>query len=166
MQLIVKVKELVSLGVDPEAIKRDDTKAVELDFFCSDLFIPGKIQISLKGINLLKNKLKNSLNIGGIKQIKDEGFSDDNELKKYPTMLKKYSNNLVLSVARAAAISRIINKEFRFPENLIVVTGYVDSQYLNSDKKKNKNFNNSVVITILKDKSIGKNSGPNINKAG
>ena len=152
LKIIGRVKELVELGISPEAITRNDTKTIELKESNTNLFVPGKINISSSGSSILKKKLKNILSKGGIRQIKVEGHTDDEEFNRYPKLKNKYSNNLAFSIARASVVAQIINKSFKFPENLTIITGYGSKQPVksNSDNK----INSRIEIKVLQDKNI------------
>ena len=157
LKLMGKVKELVESGVSPEAIIRDDTKTIELVLSNSDLFLPGKIKLSPNGSIILKEKLKDILSKGGIRQIRIEGHTEEEDFSMHQKLIKKYSNNLAFSIARASAVSQILNKNFRFPEKLTIITGFGAKQpiklnSLNLDKK----TNSRIEIKALQDKNIKK----------
>tara|TARA_B100000686_G_C16775794_1_gene968364 strand:- start:308 stop:1873 length:1566 start_codon:yes stop_codon:yes gene_type:complete len=159
LAMLGKVKGLVEEGVDPETIKRNDIKVIELVIRSADLFINGDTRLSSKGSGLLKKKLQSSLTLGGIKQIRVEGHTDDIELKIHPKLMKRYRDNLIFSAARAGAVSKFISRHFKFPDKLIVVTGYGDFQPLRPNKSKaNRALNRRIVLKILRDKSIRKSS--------
>ena len=124
LKLMGKVKELVESGISPEAIIRDDTKTIELILSNSDLFLPGKIKLSPNGSIILKEKLKDILSKGGIRQIRIEGHTEEKDFSMHQKLIKKYSNNLAFSIARASAVSQILNKSFKFPEKLTIITGF------------------------------------------
>ena len=158
LKLIDKAKELVELGISPEAITRSDTKVIELIESNIDLFVPGKINISSSGSNILKKKLKNILSKGGIRQIRVEGHTNDDEFNRYPKLKNKYSNNLAFSIARASSVAQIIIKNFKFPENQTIITGYGAKQPVKfSSSSSNNKINSRIEIKILQDKNI-KNS--------
>ena len=157
LKLMGKVKELVESGISPEAIIRGDTKTIELILSNSDLFLPGKIKLSSNGSNMLKEKLKDILSKGGIRQIRIEGHTEEEDFSMHQKLIKKYSNNLAFSIARASAVSQILNKSFRFPEKLTIITGFGAKQpiklnSLNLDKK----TNSRIEIKALQDKNIKK----------
>ena len=157
LKLMGKVKELVESGISPEAIIRDDTKTIELILSNSDLFLPGKIKLSPNGSIILKEKLKDILSKGGIRQIRIEGHTEEEDFSMHQKLIKKYSNNLAFSIARASAVSQILNKSFRFPEKLTIITGFGAKQpiklnSLNLDKK----TNSRIEIKALQDKNIKK----------
>ena len=152
LKIIGRVKELVELGVNPEALSRSDTKTIELHQPNTVLFVPGKINISSSGSSILKKKLKNILSKGGIRQIKVEGHTDDEEFNRYPKLKNKYSNNLAFSIARASAVAQIINKSFKFPENLTIITGYGSKQPVKSNS--GNKINSRIEIKVLQDKNI------------
>ena len=155
LKLVGKVKELVKLGVNPETIARDDVKTVKLRFVSSNIFLSGKLKISPKGKNLIKKRLKSILKIGGIKQIKINAHTDNFSLEDNPILLKKYHNNLVFSVAQASLVSEFISTELRFPEKLIVVTGYGSNQPAKGNNSEDSFMSNQrILIEVLKDKSI------------
>ncbi|MZG31233.1 MAG: hypothetical protein F3741_10615, partial [Nitrospinae bacterium] len=157
LKIIGKVKELVKSGVDPETIIRNDADEVRLIFPSSDLFIPGDIKLSRKGLNRLNSKFKDMISLGGIKQIRIESYTDKKELKNSQKISKKYSNNFTLSVARSNTIARVFNKKYRFPENSTVITGYDSTRQSNLRMaKKNKTMANRVEIEIIRDKNIKK----------
>ena len=158
LKLIGRVKDLVKLGISPEAITRNDTKTINLVMSNADLFVPGEIKLSSNGSNILKKKFKNILSKGGIKQIWIEGHTDDDEFGKHPKLRKKYSNNLAFSIARASSIAQIINKNFKFPEKLTIITGYGAKQPVKLNAiKPNKNINSRIEIKALQDKNIKNN---------
>jgi chemotaxis protein MotB len=157
LKLMGKVQELVKAGISPEAIIRDDTKTIELILSNSDLFLPGKIKLSPNGSIILKEKLKDILLKGGIRQIRIEGHTDDDDFNMHQKKIKKYSTNLAFSVAHASAIAQILNKSFKFPEKLTIITGFGSKQPiklkpLNLDKNKNSR----IEIKVLQDKNIKK----------
>ena len=156
LKLIGRVKDLVKLGISPEAITRNDTKTINLVMSNADLFVPGEIKLSSNGSNILKKKFKNILSKGGIKQIWVEGHTDDDEFGKYPKLRKKYSNNLAFSIARASSIAQIINKNFKFPEKLTIITGYGAKQPVKLNAIK-PNINSRIEIKALQDKNIKNN---------
>ena len=157
LKLMGKVKELVESGISPEAIIRDDTKTIELILSSSDLFLPGKIKLSPNGSNMLKEKLKNILSKGGIRQIRIEGHTEEKDFSLHQKLIKKYSNNLAFSIARASAIAQILNKSFKFPEKLTIITGFGAKQPIKLNPLNlDKNTNSRIVIKALQDKKIKK----------
>ena len=157
LKLMGKVKELVESGISPEAIIRDDTKTIELILSNSDLFLPGKIKLSTNGTNILKEKLKNILSKGGIRQIKIEGHTEEIDFSIHQKLIKKYSNNLAFSIARASAVSKILNKSFKFPEKLTIITGFGANQPVKLNSLNlDKNTNSRIVIKAIQDKNIKK----------
>ena len=157
LKLMGKVKELVKSGITPEAIIRDDTKTIELILSNSDLFLPGKIKISPNGLNILKEKLINILSKGGIRQIRIEGHTDDDDFNMHQKKIKKYSTNLAFSVAHASAIAQIIIKNFRFPEKTTIITGFGSKQPIKINPLNlDKNTNSRIEIKVLQDKNIKK----------
>ena len=158
LKLIGRAKDLVKLGISPEAITRNDTKTINLVMSNADLFVPGEIKLSSNGSNILKKKFKNILSKGGIKQVWIEGHTNDDEFGKHPKLRKKYSNNLAFSIARASSIAQIINKNFKFPEKLTIITGYGAKQPVKLNAiKPNKNINSRIEIKALQDKNIKNN---------
>ena len=157
LKLMGKVKELVESGISPEAIIRDDTKTIELILSNSDLFLPGKIKLSPNGSNMLKEKLKNILSKGGIRQIRIEGHTEEKDFSLHQKLIKKYSNNLAFSIARASAIAQILNKSFKFPEKLTIITGFGAKQPIKLNPLNlDKNTNSRIEIKALQDKNIKK----------
>ena len=157
LKLMGKVKELVESGISPEAIIRDDTKTIELILSNSDLFLPGKIKLSPNGSNILKEKLKNILSKGGIRQIRIEGHTEEKDFSLHQKLIKKYSNNLAFSIARASAIAQILNKSFKFPEKLTIITGFGAKQPIKlGPLNLDKNTNSRIEIKALQDKNIKK----------
>ena len=157
LKLMGKVKELVESGISPEAIIRDDTKTIELILSNSDLFLPGKIKLSPNGSNMLKEKLKNILSKGGIRQIRIEGHTEEKDFSIHQKLIKKYSNNLAFSIARASAIAQILNKSFKFPEKLTIITGFGAKQPIKLNPLNlDKNTNSRIEIKALQDKKIKK----------
>ena len=157
LKLMGKVKELVKSGITPEAIIRDDTKTIELILSNSDLFLPGKIKISPNGLNILKEKLINILSKGGIRQIRIEGHTEEKDFSIHQKLIKKYSNNLAFSIARASAVSQILIKSLRFPEKLTVITGFGAKQPIKLNPLNlDKNTNSRIEIKALQDKKIKK----------
>ena len=157
LKLMGKVKELVESGISPEAIIRDDTKTIELILSNSDLFLPGKIKLSPNGSNMLKEKLKNILSKGGIRQIRIEGHTEEKDFSLHQKLIKKYSNNLAFSIARASAIAQILNKSFKFPEKLTIITGFGAKQPIKLNSLNlDKNTNSRIEIKALQDKNIKK----------
>ena len=157
LKLMGKVKELVESGISPEAIIRDDTKTIELILSNSDLFLPGKIKLSPNGSNMLKEKLKNILSKGGIRQIRIEGHTEKKDFSLHQKLIKKYSNNLAFSIARASAIAQILNKSFKFPEKLTIITGFGAKQPIKLNPLNlDKNTNSRIEIKALQDKKIKK----------
>ena len=95
------------------------------------------------------------MKIGGIKQIKINAHTDNFSLEDNPILLKKYHNNLVFSVAQASLVSEFISTELRFPEKLIVVTGYGSNQPAKGNNSEDSFMSNQrILIEVLKDKSI------------
>jgi len=157
LKLMGKVKELVESGISPEAIIRDDTQTIELILSNSDLFLPGKIKLSPNGSNMLKEKLKNILSKGGIRQIRIEGHTEKKDFSLHQKLIKKYSNNLAFSIARASAIAQILNKSFKFPEKLTIITGFGAKQPIKLNPLNlDKNTNSRIEIKALQDKNIKK----------
>ena len=157
LKLMGKVKELVESGISPEAIIRDDTKTIELILSNSDLFLPGKIKLSPNGLIILKQKLKNILSKGGIRQIRIEGHTEEEDFSMHKKLIKKYSNNLAFSIARASAIAQILNKSFKFPEKLTIITGFGAKQPIKLNPLNlDKNTNSRIEIKALQDKNIKK----------
>ena len=157
LKLMGKVKELVESGVSPEAIIRDDTKTIELILSNSDLFLPGKIKLSPNGSIILKEKLKDILSKGGIRQIRIEGHTEEEDFSMHQKLIKKYSNNLAFSIARASAVSQILNKSLKFPEKLTVITGFGAKQPIKLNPLNlDKNTNSRIEIKALQDKNIKK----------
>jgi chemotaxis protein MotB len=156
--LMGRVKELVKSGVSPEALTRNDTKTIALIVSNADLFVPGKIKISSNGSNILKDKLKIILSKGGIRQIRIEGHTDDEDFIIHQKLINKYSNNLAFSIGRASAVSQILNKSLKFPEKMTIITGFGAKQPtklnpLNLDKS----INSRIEIKILQDKNVNNN---------
>ena len=157
LKLMGKVKELVESGISPEAIIRDDTKTIELILSSSDLFLPGKIKLSPNGSNMLKEKFKNILSKGGIRQIRIEGHTEEEDFSMHQKLIKKHSNNLAFSIARASAVSQILNKSFKFPEKLTIITGFGAKQPIKLNPLNlDKNTNSRIEIKALQDKNIKK----------
>ena len=157
LKLMGKVKELVESGISPEALIRDDTKTIELILSNSDLFLPGKIKLSPNGSNMLKEKLKNIISKGGIRQIRIEGHTEEKDFSLHQKLIKKYSNNLAFSIARASAIAQILNKSFKFPEKLTIITGFGAKQPIKLNPLNlDKNTNSRIEIKALQDKNIKK----------
>ena len=155
LKLIGKVKELVKSGASPNSITRNDTKTIDLILPNSVLFVPGKLKISSNGSIMLKEKIENILSKGGIRQIWVEGHTDDYDFSIHQKLIKKYSNNLAFSIAHASVVAQIINKKYKFPEKLIIITGFGAKQPfklnpLDIDKK----LNSRIEIKILQDKKI------------
>ena len=158
LKLIGRVKELVKSGVIPEALTRNDTKNIEFIVLNSDIFVPGKIKISFNGSNILKEKIKNILSKGGIRQIRVEGHTDDDDFSMHQKLINKYSNNLSFSIGRASAVSQILNKSFKFPEKMTIITGFGAKQPIKSNPLNlDKNINSRIVIKVLQDKKINNN---------
>jgi chemotaxis protein MotB len=157
LKLVGKVKELVKEGVHPETLTRNDADIIQFVFPNKELFVKGKVRVSAKGLNILKDKLENILLVGGIKQIKINGHLNDEELTKYPNLLKQYYNSLGLSVARASSVASIINKNLRFPQKTTIITGYGTNQPFkpNSPNSK-KHLNSRIEIEVVKDKNVKK----------
>ena len=157
LKLMGKVKELVASGISPEAIIRDDTKTIELILSNSDLFLPGKIKLSPNGSKILKEKLKNILSKGGIRQIRIDGHTEEEDFSIHQKLIKKYSNNLAFSIARASAVSQILNKSFKFPEKLTIITGFGAKQPIKLNSQNlDKKTNSRIEIKALQDKNIKK----------
>ena len=157
LKLMGKVKELVESGISPEAIIRDDTQTIELILSNSDLFLPGKIKLSPNGSIILKEKLKDILSKGGIRQIRIEGHTEEEDFSMHQKLIKKYSNNLAFSIARASAVSQILNKSFKFPEKLTIITGFGAKQPIKLNPLNlDKNTNSRIEIKALQDKNIKK----------
>ena len=157
LKLMGKVKELVESGVSPEAIIRDDTQTIELILSNSNLFLPGKIKLSPNGSIILKEKLKDILSKGGIRQIRIEGHTEEKDFSLHQKLIKKYSNNLAFSIARASAVSQILNKSFKFPEKLTIITGFGAKQPIKLNSLNlDKNTNSRIEIKALQDKNIKK----------
>ena len=157
LKLMGKVKELVESGVSPEAIIRDDTQTIELILSNSNLFLPGKIKLSPNGSIILKEKLKDILSKGGIRQIRIEGHTEEKDFSLHQKLIKKYSNNLAFSIARASAIAQILNKSFKFPEKLTIITGFGAKQPIKLNPLNlDKNTNSRIEIKALQDKNIKK----------
>ena len=157
LKLMGKVKELVESGISPEAIIRDDTQTIELILSNSNLFLPGKIKLSPNGSIILKEKLKDILSKGGIRQIRIEGHTEEKDFSLHQKLIKKYSNNLAFSIARASAVSQILNKSFKFPEKLTIITGFGAKQPIKLNPLNlDKNTNSRIEIKALQDKNIKK----------
>ena len=157
LKLMGKVKELVESGISPEAIVRDDTITIELILSNSDLFLPGKIKLSPNGSIILKQKLKDILSKGGIRQIRIEGHTEEKDFSLHQKLIKKYSNNLAFSIARASAVSQILNKSFKFPEKLTIITGFGAKQPIKLNPLNlDINTNSRIEIKALQDKNIKK----------
>jgi chemotaxis protein MotB len=157
LKLIGKVKKLVKEGVHPETITRNDADVIQFVFPNQELFVKGKVRVSSKGLNMLKDKLENILFVGGIKQIRIAGHLNDDELTKYPNLLKQYYNSLGLSVARASSVASIINKNYKFPEKSTIITGYGTRQPFKSNSPNSEKLLNSrIEIEVVRDKNIKK----------
>jgi chemotaxis protein MotB len=157
LKLMGKVQELVKAGISPEAIIRDDTKTIELILSNSDLFLPGKVKLSPNGSIILKKKLKDILSKGGIRQIRIEGHTEEKDFSIHQKLIKKYSNNLAFSIARASAVSQILIKSLKFPEKLTVITGFGAKQPIKLNPLNlDKNTNSRIEIKALQDKNIKK----------
>ena len=157
LKLVGKVKELVKEGVHPETLTRNDADIIQFVFPNKELFVKGKVRVSAKGLNMLKDKLENILFVGGIKQIKINGHLNDEELTKYPNLLKQYYNSLGLSVARASSVASIINKNFRFPQKSTIITGYGTRQPIKPNSPNSEKYLNSrIEIEVVRDKNIKK----------
>jgi chemotaxis protein MotB len=157
LKLVGKAKELVKEGVHPETLTRNDADIIQFVFPNQELFVKGKVRVSTKGLNILKDKLENLLFVGGIKQIKINGHLNDEELTKYPNLLKKYYNSLGLSVARASSVASIINKNLRFPQKSTIITGYGTRQPIKPNSPNfEKHLNSRIEIEVVRDKNIKK----------
>ena len=157
LKLVGKVKELVKEGVHPETLTRNDADIIQFVFLNKELFVKGKVRVSAKGLNILKDKLENILFVGGIKQIKINGHLNDEELTKYPNLLKQYYNSLGLSVARASSVASIINKNLRFPQKSTIITGYGTRQpFKPNSPNSEKHLNSRIEIEVVRDKNIKK----------
>ena len=72
-------------------------------------------------------------------------------------LIKKYSNNLAFSIARASSIAQILNKSFKFPEKLTIITGFGAKQPIKLNSLNlDKNTNSRIEIKALQDKKIKK----------
>ena len=157
LKLVGKVKELVKEGVHPETLTRNDADIIQFVFPNKELFVKGKVRVSAKGLNMLKDKLENILFVGGIKQIKINCYLNDEELTKYPNLLKQYYNSLGLSVARASSVASIINKNYRYPQKSTIITGYGTRQPIKPNSPNSeKHLNSRIEIEVVRDKNIKK----------
>ncbi len=154
LTIIPKVKMLVEDGVNPEAITRNDVNIVEHYFIFEDLFIRGKSKLSSNGIKLLKKRLKKTLQIGGVKQIRVEGYSGK-KTRKRQSQNGRYQENLNFSASHAAVVGNFIGQYFEYPDNFLIVTGYGEYTYTKKNPLKLRGSADGVLlIKMLIDKSI------------
>ena len=157
LKLIGKAKELVSAGVDPETIVRNDTNVLQFVFPNKDLFVRGGVRVSAEGLNILSQKLEEILFVGGIRQIRISGHINDDVLSMNPKLSQKYSNNFALSAELASSVARVLNGEFKFPENSTIITGYGARQPLKlSSLNSEKDLNSRIEIEVEIDKTVKK----------
>ena len=157
LKLIGKVKELVSAGVDPETIVRNDTNVLQFVFPNKDLFVRGEVRVSAEGLNILSQKLEEILFVGGIRQIRISGHINDDMLSMNPKLSKIYSNNFALSAELASSVASVLNGELKFPKNSTIITGYGARQPLKlSSLNSEKDLNSRIEIEVEIDKTVKK----------
>jgi chemotaxis protein MotB len=151
MDMLVKVKELMLDNVSPEAITESKTKTIKHIISGADLFSPGNTEISDDGIELLKEKLINDLNVK-VMEIIVEGHTDDKELFAFPEKMKKYGDNIGLSAARAVTVAKFIEENLNSSKNIIGIRAYGSNRPLKANTSDLfRALNRRVVIKIIKE---------------
>ncbi len=141
--LIENLKHETNLQAGSGSTSKPELKQVV--FLGSDLFLPGKVSLSPKGYKSLKPLAERISTMGKIR-ITVSGHTDNARLGS-PKM-KRYGDNLGLSVARALEVARGLIS-LGVPQKSIGVCGYGDSRpAVPNTSPKNMARNRRVVISF------------------
>lgn len=144
--MLERVRELVKDNVDPEMLKRSDTRTILKRLPNEELFFPGNAAFVDGAEKTIRDAIQEDLK-DGVKQVIVEGHTDDVDIKS-----AKFPSNWELSSARAASVARFIIEKMRFPAKFVVVSGFGKYRPLKPNTSDaNRALNRRVEIKILKD---------------
>ncbi|MFQ5673655.1 MAG: OmpA family protein [Nitrospinales bacterium] len=147
--MLERVRELVKDNIDPEMLKRGDTRTILKRLPNEELFLPGEATFVDGAEKTIRGAIQEDLK-DGVKQVIVEGHTDDVDIKS-----AKFPSNWELSSARAASVARFIIEKMRFPAKFVMVAGFGKYRPLKPNTSdENRAINRRVEIKILKDVKV------------
>ena len=149
MKMLERVREMVKDNIDPELLKRGDTRTILKRLSSSELFAPGDSLLKDGAEQLIIDTIGEDMQ-EGVKQVMIDGHTDNVPMKSF-----KFPSNWELSSARAAQVGHILISKMRFPPERLVVAGYGEFRPLKPNTNDdNRAMNRRVEIKILKDHKV------------